>query len=181
MTVDYHYSMSCTLYTIGHSTRSIGEFIALLREHGIELLADVRSIPGSRRVPQFGKEVLQSSLESAGIEYRWLPELGGRRKTSPDSRNTAWRHPAFRGYADYMQSEEFALALDELANIACAVPTAIMCAEAVWWRCHRSMIADAMKWAGFEVLHIMAPGKAVEHPWTAAARVVEGELSYESA
>jgi len=168
-----------TLYTIGHSTRSIEEFIALLRENGIELLADVRSIPGSRRVPQFGKEALQASLTGAGIEYLWMPELGGRRKTSPDSRNTAWRHPAFRGYADYMETDEFALALDELANIARAVTTAIMCAEAVWWRCHRSMIADAMKWAGVEVLHIMAPGKVVEHPWTAAARVVEGELSYE--
>ncbi|HET9603774.1 MAG TPA: DUF488 domain-containing protein [Gemmatimonadales bacterium] len=170
-----------TLYTIGHSTRSSEEFIALLRENGIELLVDVRSIPGSRRVPQFGKEALRASLESAGMEYHWLPELGGRRKTSPDSRNTAWRHPAFRGYADYMETDEFALALDELANLACAVTTAIMCAEAVWWRCHRSMIADAMKWAGFEVRHIMAPGKVVEHPWTSAARVVKGELSYERA
>lgn len=170
--------MSCTLHTIGHSTRSIEEFIALLREHGIELLVDVRSIPGSRRVPQFGKEKLRASLEQAGIEYLWMPQLGGRRKTSPDSRNTAWRHPAFRGYADYMETDEFALALDELATVACAVPTAMMCAEAVWWRCHRSMIADAMKWAGFDVLHIMGPGKPVEHPWTSAARVVRGELSY---
>ncbi len=170
-----------TLYTIGHSTRSIAEFLALLKEHEIELLADVRSIPGSRRVPQFGKDELRASLERNGIEYCWMPGLGGRRKVSPDSVNTAWRHPAFRGYADYMATDEFALALDELANIACAVPTAIMCAEAVWWRCHRSMIADAMKWAGFEVRHIMAPGKVVEHPWTAAARVVKGELSYERA
>lgn len=173
--------MPCTLFTIGHSTRSIEEFIALLREHGIQLLTDVRSIPGSRRVPQFGKEALRASLTGAGIEYLWMPELGGRRKASPDSRNTAWRHPAFRGYADYMETDEFALALDELANIACAVPTVIMCAEAVWWRCHRSMIADAMKWEGFEVLHIMAPGKVAEHPWTAAARVAQGELSYERA
>ena len=170
--------MPCILFTIGHSTRSIEEFLALLKEHEIELLADVRSIPGSRRVPQFGNEALQASLEGAGIEYYWMPGLGGRRKTSPDSLNTAWRHPAFRGYADYMETDEFALALDELANIACAVPTVIMCAEAVWWRCHRSMIADAMKWAGFEVLHIMAPGKVEVHPWTSAARVVRGELTY---
>jgi uncharacterized protein (DUF488 family) len=170
--------MACTLYTIGHSTRSIEEFLALLKEHQIALLADVRSIPGSRRVPQFGKEALQASLEGAGIDYHWMPGLGGRRKTSPDSVNTAWRHPAFRGYADYMETEEFALALDELANIACAVPTVIMCAEAVWWRCHRSMIADAMKWAGFEVLHIMGPGKLEAHPSTSAAQVGAGWFSY---
>ncbi len=170
--------MPCILFTIGHSTRSIEEFLALLKEHEIELLADVRSIPGSRRVPQFGNEALQASLEGAGIEFYWMPGLGGRRKTSPDSLNTAWRHPAFRGYADYMETDEFALALDELANIACAVPTVIMCAEAVWWRCHRSMIGDAMKWAGFEVRHIMAPGKVEVHPWTSAARVVRGELTY---
>jgi uncharacterized protein (DUF488 family) len=168
-----------TLFTIGHSTRSIEEFLALLAEHKVELLADVRSIPGSRRVPQFGKEELRASLEAAAIEYYWMPDLGGRRKVSPDSLNTAWRHPAFRGYADYMETEAFAEGLDELANIACAVTTVIMCAEAVWWRCHRSMISDAMKWAGFEVQHIMGPGKVVSHPWTAAARVVGGELSYE--
>jgi uncharacterized protein (DUF488 family) len=170
--------MPFTLFTIGHSTRSIEAFLALLKEHEIELLADVRSIPGSRRVPQFGKDELRASLERNGIEYHWMPGLGGRRKVSPDSVNTAWRHPAFRGYADYMETDEFALALDELANIACAIPTVIMCAEAVWWRCHRSMIADAMKWAGFEVLHIMAPGKVVEHPWTSAARVEAGGFSY---
>jgi uncharacterized protein (DUF488 family) len=167
-----------TLFTIGHSTRSIEEFLALLAEHRIELLADVRSIPGSRRVPQFGKKALRESVERAGIDYFWMPELGGRRKVSPDSVNTAWRHPAFRGYADYMETEAFAEGLDELASITCAVTTAIMCAEAVWWRCHRSMIADAMKWAGFEVLHIMGPGKTVPHPWTSAAQVVGGELSY---
>jgi uncharacterized protein (DUF488 family) len=170
--------MPFTLFTIGHSTRSIEAFLALLKEHEIKLLADVRSIPGSRRVPQFGKDELRASLERNGIEYHWMPGLGGRRKVSPDSVNTAWRHPAFRGYADYMETDEFALALDELANIACAIPTVIMCAEAVWWRCHRSMIADAMKWAGFEVLHIMAPGKVVEHPWTSAARVEAGGFSY---
>jgi uncharacterized protein (DUF488 family) len=166
------------LYTIGHSTRSIEEFIALLRENGIGLLADVRSIPGSRRVPQFGQQELRASLEAAGIDYLWMPELGGRRKVSPDSRNTAWRHPAFRGYADYMETEAFAEGLMMLADLACAVPVAIMCAEAVWWRCHRSMIADAMKWAGFDVRHIMGPGKVVPHPWTGAARVVRGKLTY---
>ncbi len=167
------------LFTIGHSTRGVEEFLALLLEHDIELLVDVRSIPGSRRVPQFGMEALRQSVELAGIDYCWMPELGGRRKTSPESVNSAWRNAAFRGYADYMETEAFAAALMALADFACALPTAIMCAEAVWWRCHRSMIADALKWAGFEVLHIMGPGKAVPHPWTSAAKIVNGKLSYE--
>ena len=170
--------MSSTLFTIGHSTRSIEEFLALLSAHEIAVLADVRSFPGSRRVPQFGKELLRVSIEAAGIEYAWMPELGGRRKVSPDSVNTAWRHPAFRGYADYMETEDFADGLMSLTSVACAMPTAIMCAEAVWWRCHRGLISDAMKWAGFEVLHIMGPGKVVSHPWTAAAQIVDRELSY---
>lgn len=167
-----------TLFTIGHSTRSIEEFLALLSAHEIAVLADVRSFPGSRRVPQFGKESLRVSVEAEGIEYTWMPELGGRRKVSPDSVNTAWRHPAFRGYADYMETEDFADGLMSLTSVACAMPTAIMCAEAVWWRCHRGLISDAMKWAGFEVLHIMGPGKVVSHPWTAAAQIVDRELSY---
>lgn len=170
--------MPCAVLTIGHSTRSIEEFLALLIKHQVELLVDVRSFPGSRRVPQFGREVLSLSVEAAGLDYLWMPELGGRRKVAPDSHNLAWRHPAFRGYADYMETEAFADGLMALANLACAERTAIMCAEAVWWRCHREMIADALKWAGFDVCHIMGPGPAVPHPWSPAARLVRGRLSY---
>lgn len=169
-----------TIWTIGHSTLEIGQFLDLLRQHGIEVLIDVRHYPGSRRLPHFGKEALRQSLVEAGVRYEHLVELGGRRPVRADSPNTAWRSAAFRGYADYMQTPAFGEAIARLEEIAGSGRTAIMCAEVLWWRCHRSMIADYLKAAGHTVLHITSGGKLQEHPYTTAARIVEGRLSYES-
>jgi uncharacterized protein (DUF488 family) len=139
-------SMTTTIYTIGHCTRPIEEFLALLHQNGVGLLADIRTIPKSRRNPQYWHDALAASLAGAGIAYRYLPALGGRRRTTPDSVNTAWLNLSFRGYADYMQTDAFAAAVDELVALAKARPTAIMCAEAVPWRCHRSLVGDALLW-----------------------------------
>lgn len=138
----------------------------------------MRSFPGSRRYPQFNKENLRSSLAAAGIEYLHLPELGGRRRARPDSINMAWRNESFRGYADYMETEGFQIGISELLKLAAQKRTAIMCAEALWWRCHRSLISDYLKVKGNEVIHILGDGKSESHPFTSAARVVNGELSY---
>ena len=165
-----------TIWTIGHSTRSLDDLIALLNSFDIELLADIRSFPGSRRYPHFNKEALSISLPDAGINYIHLPGLGGRQRTHPDSKNIAWRNPAFRGYADYMGTDSFKDALLELESLALAKSTAFMCSEAVWWRCHRSMVSDALKKNGWTVMHIMGIGKATEHPFTAPARESQGEL-----
>jgi uncharacterized protein (DUF488 family) len=167
-----------TIWTIGHSVRPIADFIELLRINGIAVVADVRRFPGSRRHPQFNERALRESLAESGIDYVWLPSLGGRRKPVPNSINDAWRNEAFRGYADHIATEEFADGLFELMMIGEGLPTSIMCSEAVWWRCHRSIIADVLRSLGFEVLHIMNGGKTVEHPYTAPARVHEGALSY---
>jgi uncharacterized protein (DUF488 family) len=167
-----------SIWTVGHSTLSIEDFIAQLRAVEIELLADVRSFPGSRRYPHFNKENLSFSLADAAIGYRHLRELGGRRRARPDSLNLAWRNESFRGYADYMETKEFGLGIEELLGLATESRVAIMCSEAVWWRCHRSMISDYLKAKGIDVLHLMGKGKTEEHPFTAAARVVNGELSY---
>ena len=169
-----------TIWTIGHSTRPFEAFIALLRWQQIELLVDVRRFPGSRRHPQFNSGPLAKSLASHGMDYRSAPELGGRRTPRRDSRNTAWRNASFRGYADYMETPAFAAALDQLLREADSRRTAIMCAEAVWWRCHRSLIADALKARGLEVLHILDGPKLTAHPYTAAARVIDGRLDYGS-
>jgi uncharacterized protein (DUF488 family) len=169
------------IWTIGHSTRQIEAFIELLRWQQIELVADVRRFPGSRRHPQFNSASLAESLAASSIGYRSAPELGGRRTPRRDSRNTAWRNAAFRGYADYMETPEFVAALDTLMAEAAKQRTAIMCAEAVWWQCHRSLIADALKVRGLEVLHILDGPKVTEHPYTGAARVVDGRLDYGSA
>ena len=167
------------IWTIGHSTRTIDEFISLLEENEIKLLADVRAWPGSKRYPQFNKEALAESLTAHGIRYEHFPELGGKRKSKADSRNTAWRNASFRGYADYMETEQFQKAIERLLDVAAgAGPTAIMCAEAVWWRCHRSLVADYLKVRGVEVLHILGANKIEPHPYTSAARIVNGELSY---
>jgi uncharacterized protein (DUF488 family) len=167
------------IWTIGHSTRTIDVFISLLEEHGVKLLADVRSLPGSKRYPQFNKEALADSLGKAGIRYEHFPELGGRRKAKPESKNTAWRNASFRGYADYMETDEFHQGVMRILNLAVDVgPTAIMCAEAVWWRCHRSLISDCLKARGVEVMHILDENKIEPHPYTSAARIVNGELSY---
>lgn len=166
------------LWTVGHSTRSMEEFLEALNSFEIKVLADVRSFPGSRRYPQFNREQLKASLAAAGIEYQHFPELGGRRRVRPDSHNMAWRNKMFRGYADYMETDEFRAGMARLLEVARARPTAFMCAEAVWWRCHRSLISDYLKAKGVEVMHIMAPGKSEAHPFTSAARIVNGELSY---
>jgi uncharacterized protein (DUF488 family) len=171
--------MISQIWTIGHSTRQIDIFISLLEENGIKLIADVRLLPGSKRHPQFNKETLANSLRERGIRYEHFPELGGRRKAKPDSRNTAWRNEAFRGYADYMETNEFREGVNRLVELAQETgPTAIMCAEAVWWHCHRGLISDYLKARGVEVMHIVNPAKTQEHPYTPPARIVNGELNY---
>ena len=171
-------SEQLSIWTVGHSTLPIEDFIARLRSFHIEVLTDVRSFPGSRRYPQFNQDRLKASLESAGIRYEHFRELGGRRRARPDSLNVAWRNESFRGYADYMETEEFRAGVARLLKLAGQQRVAIMCSEAVWWRCHRSMISDYLKVNGIEVCHIMAPGKSETHPFTSAARVIEGQLSY---
>jgi len=167
------------IWTIGHSTRNIDNFVSLLQENGIKLVADVRMFPGSKRYPQFNRESLAGSLGQSGIRYEHFPKLGGRRKTRPDSRNTAWRNASFRGYADYIETKEFRNGVARLLDFADTTgPTAIMCAEAFWWRCHRSLISDYLKARGVEVIHILDAGKAEPHPYTSAARIVNGELTY---
>jgi uncharacterized protein (DUF488 family) len=168
-----------TIWTIGHSTRSLGDFIATLQAHGVQGIADVRKLPGSRRYPHFDQAALSTSLHEHGICYHHFPGLGGRRKPDAHSHNTAWRHPAFRAYADYMETPEFAEAMRGLARFAEETPVALMCAEAVWWRCHRGLIADYLKVRGWRVLHITDARSAKEHPYTGAASVRAGELSYE--
>jgi len=171
--------MISRIWTIGHSTREIDDFISLLIENGIKLLADVRMYPGSRRYPQFGREALAKSLNERGIRYEHFPELGGRRKAWKDSHNTAWRNESFRGYADHMETAEFASGIARLQKMADGHgATAIMCAEVVWWRCHRSLIADYLKAHGVEVIHIIDASKTEPHPFTSAARIVDGRLSY---
>lgn len=167
-----------TIYTIGHSTHSIEEFVEMLRSFEIQILADIRGLPGSRKFPQFDQEILKVSLEEAGIEYVYLKDLGGRRKVNKDSKNDRWRNASFRAYADYMETEQFAKGIAELAKLAAEKRTVYMCAEAVWWRCHRSMVSDCLKAKGWTVLHIMGTGKADEHPYTSPARVVDGTVLY---
>jgi uncharacterized protein (DUF488 family) len=167
-----------TIWTIGHSTRPIGDFIGLLGINAVETVADVRRFPSSRKYPQYDQTALRDSLAGAGIDYFWLPSLGGRRRPAPDSPNSVWRNDAFRGYADHIASEEFASGLLDLLSVAYGTRTAIMCSEAVWWRCHRSMIADVLCSIGVRVLHIMEGGKTTVHPYTAPARIVDGELTY---
>ena len=173
--------MISRIWTIGHSTRPIDIFISLLDENGIKLVADVRSLPGSKRYPQFNREMLARSLTEHGIRYEHFPELGGRRKAKKDSRNTAWRNASFRGYADHMETEEFHKGVERLVDLAAeSGPAAIMCAEAVWWRCHRALISDYLKVRGIDVMHILDASKSEPHPFTSAAHVADGSLSYAS-
>ena len=167
-----------TIWTIGHSTRPVEEFLGLLACNRIETIADVRRFPGSRKYPQYGQEALAAVLAQHAIDYHWLQALGGRRPVSPDSPNVAWRNASFRGYADYMAGAGFAQGLDQLLELASRSRTALMCAEAVWWRCHRSMIADALCARGVKVLHIMASDHVKPHPMTSPARIVDGYLTY---
>jgi uncharacterized protein (DUF488 family) len=167
-----------TLWTVGHSTWSIEQFLELLQVHDIRQVADVRAWPGSRRYPQFNAESLRLTLGRAGIDYHHIPELGGRRKPLPDSPNTAWRNESFRGYADHMRTPEFRRGLRRLLSLAAQARTAMMCAEALWWRCHRALISDALKASGHGVEHIMNVATTAPHPYTSAARIVNGKLSY---
>ena len=170
------------IYTLGHSTRPIEELLALLAEHAIERLVDVRRFPGSRRYPQYGREALAASLATAGVEYRHEAGLGGRRRAAPDSSNTFWRNAGFRGYADHLASPEAAAALRALIAEAAERRLAIMCAEAVPWRCHRQLIADALVSRGIEVVHVLAPGRSERHQLNAHARVQgDGRLIYPQA
>lgn len=167
-----------TIFTVGHSTRSGEEFVEILKAHGVQVLVDVRSFPGSRRYPQFNRAALSDLLAQAGIEYRHEPRLGGRRAPRKDSHNTAWRNAQFRGYADHMETEVFRKGVEELLELAREERVAVMCAEAVWWRCHRSLLADYLKATGHTVLHIIDAKKSEEHPFTSAARIVDDKLSY---
>jgi uncharacterized protein (DUF488 family) len=181
------------IWTIGHSNRSLDEFLAMLAAFEINVLADVRRFPGSKKHPHFNQESLAESLAAVGISYEFFPELGGRRKARPDSPNTAWRNESFRAYADYMETDEYRAGVERLLGLvnspvvlsgdlrpplAKARRVAIMCSEAVWWRCHRSLIADYLKSTGVAVEHILSPKKSEPHPYTTAARLVDGRLSY---
>jgi uncharacterized protein (DUF488 family) len=166
------------LFTLGHSTRSIDEFLALLNEHQIARLVDVRTVPRSRHNPQFNRDLLPQSLEQAGIAYTHMAALGGLRHTRKDSPNTAWNNASFRGFADYMMTPDFDRALDELIALADRERLAIMCAEAVPWRCHRSLIADALTARGIPVTHIMGAGRTQPHTMTSFAHVEGARVTY---
>jgi len=166
------------IYTIGHSTRTVSDFIKMLQSFDIQMLVDIRSFPGSRKYPHFNKESLGKTLASAGIHYLHLKNLGGRRKVLDNSKNNRWRNASFRGYADYMETPDFTNAIAELESIACRQVTAYMCSEAVWWRCHRSMVSDFLKAKGWNVCHIMAVNKVEEHSYTSPAKVIDGHVSY---
>ena len=169
---------SSHIYTIGHSTHTFQEFLDMLQSFSIEFVVDVRSLPGSRIFPQVKKENLEILLPETGIQYIHLADLWGRRKGHKDSHNTRWNNPSFRAYADYMETEEFQEGISKLTHIADTKTVAYMCSEAVRWRCHRSMISDYLKSQGWTVLHIMAKGKAQEHPYTSPAQIIENQLSY---
>jgi uncharacterized protein (DUF488 family) len=173
-------SGATTVWTIGHSTRSAPELLQCLAAYDIELVADVRRLPGSRRLPQFDAETLEATLRAHGIDYHWFPDLGGRRRSTGGPTDSAWRHPAFRAYAQHTESEEFAEGLFELVMLAGGLRTAVMCAEVLWWRCHRRLIADVLVSVGFPVVHIFAPGHAEPHKLTPPARIVDGVLTYQS-
>ena len=171
---------SLTMLTIGHSIRPLEELIALLGENRVQTLVDVRRYPASRRHPQFNREVLERSLPEPSIEYVWMPELGGRRSPDRNSHNTVWRNAGFRGYADYMETQPFQAAIAHLLQQMEVKRSAIMCAEQAWQQCHRGLIADFLKARGVEVIHILGHNRTEPHPWTAAAQIAGGELSYSS-
>jgi uncharacterized protein (DUF488 family) len=172
--------LGTTLYTIGHSTHPIEAFLSLLAQHEIALLADVRSFPGSRRWPQFNHDELKASVEEAGIPYEWLKVLGGRRHSPPhNSPHTAWQLAAFRSYADYADTAEFAAGIEQLSELAAARRTAIMCSEGLWWRCHRRIIADHLTVRGWDVRHILPVGNLAPHTLPDFARVDEARIIYD--
>lgn len=170
--------MTSRLYTLGHSTRTLEEFIQLLRAYQITHLVDVRTIPRSRHNPQFNKDTLPGELEKVGVKYTHLPELGGLRKPQPDSPNTAWRNQSFQAFADYLSTQSFKEGLDHLIQLVGQDTLAIMCAEAVPWRCHRSLIADALVVRGLEVEHILSPSSSQPHKLTEFAKVEGTKITY---
>jgi uncharacterized protein (DUF488 family) len=164
---------------VGHGARDIERFLELLRKAGVRRLVDVRTAPGSRKHPQFGKEELAGSLVRAGVEYRWERDLGGWRRPRPDSPHSALRSEGFRGYADHMETPEFIRAIDRLIEWGGGAPTAFMCSESLWWRCHRRLLSDALLVRGCEVLHLMDGGRIDRHPLSSAARVDGDRLVYD--
>ena len=166
------------MWTVGHSTHPLDDFVALLRAHGVRHIADVRKLPRSRRHPQFNIDTLPAALAAAHIGYTHFAGLGGLRREEPNSINRAWKNPSFRAYADYMQTAMFAAELDRLLALGQREPVAVMCAEAVWWRCHRSLIADALVARGEPVRHILTPARAEPHVLREFARVDGGRVTY---
>lgn len=165
------------IYTIGHSTREVGPFLSLLTAENIQILVDVRKLPGSNKYPHFNQDNLKTTLADEGITYYHLTKLGGRRnKREPNT--TRWRNPSFANYATYMKTEDFKAGIKKLEVLALEKRTVIMCAEAVWWRCHRSMIADFLKVSGWQVIHILDEKHQQEHPYTSPAKIINGKLSY---
>ena len=171
--------MTTTIWTVGHSTRTSEEFLAVLASYDIELVADVRRFPGSRRLPQFSTQALEATLTANGLSYQSFPDLGGRRRPDPESRNVGWRHPAFRAYADHIASEEFAEGLFALLMLAEGMRTAVMCAEVLWWRCHRRIIADVLVSLGISVVHIRDARNSEQHHLALPGRIAGGRLTYE--
>ena len=167
-----------TVWTIGHSTRSADDFVRVLQAHAVEAIADVRRFPGSRRHPHFGSDALAGRLAADGLDYAWLSRLGGRRRGEAGPEHQGWRNPSFRAYAAYTWTEEFAEGLAELLHIASGRRTAIMCSELLWWRCHRALISDVLRFLGAQVIHIADEKAGTAHPYTSPARVEGGELSY---
>ncbi len=168
-----------SVFTIGHSTRASDELFALLRQHDVRTLIDIRTVPKSRHNPQFGVDVLRESSDRAGVRYVHLPALGGLRHARKDSPNTGWKNASFRGYADFMQSDEFAAGVDEVLDMAREGPVAVMCAEAVPWRCHRSLVADALLVRGVRAQHILGPGPTRPHELTRFACVEGARITYQ--
>ncbi len=168
--------MRPVIFSVGHSTHPLAAFLALLTAHGVEMVVDVRRFPASQRFPHFNAAHLAAALQTASMGYTHLPVLGGRRRPRPDSSNTAWRHPAFRGYADYLATPEFARGLAALLDVAAGARVALMCAEAVWWRCHRRLIADLLVARGHEVVHLLRPHEARHHRLSDVAEARGGTL-----
>lgn len=166
------------IFTIGHSTRSMAEFVEILQSFEIEWLIDVRRYPASRRSSHFNKENLINFMPEYGMKYHHIEDLGGRRKASKESNNSGWRLLSFRGYADYMETETFTKAAEELQEFARSSRVVYMCAETVWWSCHRALISDYLKIRGLQVNHIMGSNKFMEHPWTKPAKIINGKLEY---
>jgi uncharacterized protein (DUF488 family) len=170
--------VSLVIFTIGHSTRTADEFLTLLTAHGVRQIADVRTVPQSKRHPHFSRDALAASLAAQGVGYRHFSALGGLRRPRADSVNTAWRHPGFRGYADHMQTDEFRHALGQLEQFASHVSTSVLCAEAVWWQCHRRLLADALIFRGASVRHILSAAEPKPHELSDFARAQAGGVIY---